>query len=95
MRSRRCPRYEKEYNRLQKQLQKKADTAMERFAINPRRRSLHFKQVAPGHYSIRINLQYRILGFLEGSIEDGEIVWYWVGPHAKCDQQILRWRRSI
>lgn len=94
MRSRRCPRYWKEYNRLQKQLQKQADKALRLFNAYPSHNGLNYKSVAPGLYSIRINQKYRILGFLEGSIEDGEIVWFWVGPHAECDKQIQRWRRS-
>ncbi len=47
MRSSRCPRFEKEYKRLTKELQKRADNALERFEIKPYRNSLRFKQVAP------------------------------------------------
>lgn len=94
MRSIRCPRFEKEYKRLTKELQKRTDNALERFEINPYRNSLRFKQVAPNLYSICVSHKYRILGILKETLEDREIVWYWVGPHHQYDKQILKYRRS-
>ena len=94
MRSRQNSDYWKEYNRLDRQLQKKADTTLERFEIDPQRRSLHFKQVAPYLYSIWINRKYRILGYAEETAEGERIVWYWVGPHDPYEKQIQKWNRS-
>ena len=83
MRSKRCPRFEKEYNRMPKQIQKKIDKALRLFDAEPRLHSLRFKQAGlnQNRRSIRAGHKYRILGILHGSPESGTIVWYWVGRH--------------
>lgn len=49
------------------------------FRQNPQHPSLRFKRVHDTLpiYSARINLDYRVVGTLDGD----EIVWFWVGPH--------------
>jgi len=51
---------------------------------NPAYPSLEFKKVHSKQpiYSARVGLEYRVLG----RIEDGEIVWFWIGSHADYDQ---------
>jgi hypothetical protein len=46
---------------------------------NPAHPSLRFKKVHPRLpiYSVRVDLDWRAVGILEGDT----IVWFWVGPH--------------
>ena len=58
------------------------------FKANPNHPSLRFKRVHSTEpiYSVRININYRAVGVSE----KGEIVWFWVGTHAKYDKLIDR-----
>ena len=38
-------------------------------------------------YSVRVSINYRALGVLD----EGDIVWFWIGPHHEYDQ-LLRSR---
>jgi len=46
--------------------------------------SLQFKQVHPGLWSARINLQYRVLARRRGDL----VVWFWIGTHNEYDRLI-------
>lgn len=94
MRSRPNSNYWKEYNRLPKTIQKRAEKVLRLFDDNPQYSSLHFKQVAPYLYSIWINRKYRILGYLEETADGEGIVWYWTGPHDPYEKEIQKWNRS-
>jgi hypothetical protein len=37
-------------------------------------------------YSARVNLDYRVLGILDGE----EIAWFWIGSHADYDKLLGR-----
>jgi len=37
-------------------------------------------------YSVRVSRNYRALGILE----DGDIVWLWIGPHDEYDRLLRR-----
>ncbi len=50
--------------------------------------SLQFKRVQPKPpiYSVRISLNYRALGLLDGE----RIYWYWIGTHDEYEQLLRR-----
>jgi hypothetical protein len=58
------------------------------FKQNPQHPSLRFKRVHAilPIYSARINLDYRVVGALNGD----EIVWFWIGPHDQYEQLLKR-----
>ena len=37
-------------------------------------------------WSVRVSVKYRALAFRE----DGEVVWFWIGPHAEYDRMIAQ-----
>lgn len=37
-------------------------------------------------YSVRVSKDYRALGVLD----DGDIVWFWIGPHHEYDRLLRR-----
>jgi mRNA-degrading endonuclease RelE of RelBE toxin-antitoxin system len=75
-----------EFRRLPAQVQKQAKRAFEHLALDQRYPSLQYKCVnhAEGKYSIRINLVYRALGYMQGD----EVTWYWIGHHSKYERLI-------
>lgn len=62
--------------------------AREKFRLwrrDPFHPSLHFKELAPGLWSVRIGPQYRALA----RRRRGEtVVWFWIGTHAEYDRLI-------
>ena len=50
----------------------------------PRHPSLHFKELRPGLWSLRISRGYRALAWRE----DQEYLWFWIGTHAEYDRII-------
>jgi len=46
--------------------------------------SLDFKRVGQRRpvYSVRISMDYRALGVMH----EGDIVWFWIGPHHEYDK---------
>ena len=61
-------------------------TAVKNFLLwkeNPMHPSLHFKEWAPGLWSIRVGIGYRAL--IEEKA-DGAFLWYWIGPHGSYDK---------
>ena len=58
------------------------------FRNNPNHPGLRFKRVhrAEPIYSVRISLDYRAVGV----IDSGEIVWFWIGPHAEYERLLAR-----
>ena len=64
--------------------------AREKYALwraDPFHPSLHFKQVAPGLWSVRIGRNYRALARRRGEM----VVWFWIGPHVAYDRLIGSW----
>ena len=53
---------------------------------NPAHPSLHWKQLAPGLWSIRVGLQYRALA----RVRDNTAYWFWIGSHNEFDKIIAR-----
>jgi hypothetical protein len=67
------------YNALPEDVQHKADKAYALWRIDPQGHGLYFKRVGRKRpvYSVRIGLDYRAIGLLEGDT----IIWFWIGPH--------------
>ena len=81
MESRTSRRFREGLAKLPKPVQRDASDAFRLFRDNPRHPSLQFKKVhgTKPIYSARVSSDYRAIGVLE----DGRIVWFWVGAHAE------------
>lgn len=88
MRSRTSARFRKAYAELPEPVRRAAREAYKLFQRDPRHPSLHFKQVHPARpvYSVRINIDYRAVGLVEGD----EIIWFWIGSHAYYDRLLTK-----
>ena len=84
MRSRRTHRFKQLFASLPADVQQQARKAYELFKRNPRHPSLHFKQVRPGVYSVRVSHKYRALGVVRGDY----IVWFWIGSHDDYERML-------
>ncbi|MCY3544130.1 MAG: hypothetical protein OXH22_08815 [Chloroflexi bacterium] len=85
MRSYTLPDFWDAYRRLPASVKRQAREAYSFFELNPRHPSLDFKSVgrrSSSVYSVRVNIDYRALG----AIDDGNIVWFWIGPHHEYDR---------
>ncbi|MBV9658591.1 MAG: hypothetical protein JO295_10815 [Verrucomicrobia bacterium] len=49
---------------------------------DPRHPSLRFKQVKPNVWSVRVGLDYRVLGRVQGDA----IHWFWIGGHDEYER---------
>ena len=76
----------KVYRRLPNGIRTQARKAYRLFQENPQHPSLQFKRIhsTKPYFSARINLGYRTLGVLE----DGTIIWFWIGSHSEYDRLI-------
>ena len=76
------------YERLPAQVKRQARDSYRFFASDPNHPSLDFKRVSQRRrvYSVRISLDYRALGVLD----EGAIVWFWVGSHNEYDRLLRR-----
>ena len=79
MNSHTTKRFRKAFERLPEQVQKQANESYALFQQNPYHPSLHFKRIhsTKAIYSVRISLDYRALGVLEGDT----VIWFWIGSH--------------
>ena len=70
--------------KLPKSTKTEAQNADKLFQENPAHPGLQFKcvQKKAKVYSVRISLDYRALGTLDGD----EVVWMWIGSHADYDK---------
>lgn len=84
MRSFTTAQFWKLYAALPEDAQRRADRTYELWQINPQAHGLYFKRVGKQRpvYSVRIGLDYRALGILEG---DGAL-WFWIAPHDEYDR---------
>jgi hypothetical protein len=78
------PAFWPDFGRLPLDVQDLAREKHRIWAENPFHPSLHFKELAPGLWSVRINRQYRALG----RRTDDLVVWFWIGTHADYDRLI-------
>ena len=84
MRSRATPRFLAAHRELPPDIRELARKAYRLFRENAQHPSLHFRKVHDREpiYSVRVTLGFRALGLLE----DGEVTWFWIGPHAEHDR---------
>ena len=70
--------------KLPRSIRVEAKNAYRLFQENPAHPGLQFKcvQKKAKVYSVRITLDYRALGTLDGE----EVVWMWIGSHADYDK---------
>ena len=83
MKSRVNDRFLSLLRQLPKHVQRQARKSYKLFIQDSSHKSLQFKLVNPREriYSARIGIKYRAMGY----IENGDIVWFWIGPHAEYD----------
>ena len=84
------PGYERALDRLPKAIRQRSNAALLKFLENPRSPGLNFEKLRDraDYYSIRVNLQYRILLRLEADREGELFAVVDVGTH-----QVYRRRR--
>ncbi len=84
MNSKATARFWKPYERLPRQVQKRARKAYELWRTAPNSPGLQFKRVRAEEsiFSVRIGLDYRVLGILEGDT----MIWYWIGSHDEYER---------
>ena len=84
MNSRTTKRFRQMLAKLQGNIQHQAKEAYRLFTENSHHPSLRFKKVhnTESIYSVRININYRAVGV----IENGVIVWFWIGPHTEYEK---------
>ncbi|MCY3669384.1 MAG: hypothetical protein OXH81_27335 [Gemmatimonadetes bacterium] len=76
------------YRHLPEHVQRQARESYRFFVSDPRHPSLGFKRVSQRRpvYSVRVSIDYRALGVLD----EGDIVWFWIGPHHEYDRLLKR-----
>jgi len=85
MKSHTTPDFRRLFNALPEKVQEDAKKAYRIFQNDPSSRSLDFKKLKGTRnlYSARVGAHYRAVGILA----DGEIIWYWIGPHSEYDRR--------
>ncbi len=76
------PEFWDEYDKLPKQIQRRADENFVLLRSNPRHPSLHFKQIRD-YWSVRVGLDYRALAIED---DNDELLWFWIGHHNEYDK---------
>ena len=84
MKSSTTRRFWRHFYSLPPEIQDQARRAYERWRSDPVYPSLRFKRVSRSEpiYSIRIGLEIRALGLLEGDT----VTWFWIGSHADYER---------
>ncbi|MCY3721359.1 MAG: hypothetical protein OXG97_03965 [Candidatus Poribacteria bacterium] len=84
MNSKTTKRFRQMLSRLSRDIRQQAREAYRLFSKDPRHPSLRFKKVhaTESIYAARININYRVVGV----VDNGEIVWFWVGPHTEYEK---------
>ena len=80
--------FRKQLNQLPNSVQKQAEKAYKLWDKDPYHNSLQFKRVSQNQpiYSVRVSLNYRVLGLLEGD----HIYWFWIGTNDEYDELLKR-----
>ena len=83
MKSRVTDEYRSLYAKLPTRIQRQARQAYLHWQQDHRHPGLGFKRVGinPPVYSVRIGIGWRALGVMD----QGSIIWFWIGPHAQYD----------
>lgn len=82
--------FHKLFARLPEDIQRQAREAYKLFKRDPYHPGLHFKEVIPSIYSIRVSGDYRAVGVREGN----EISWFWIGTHNDYDKLLNQLRKK-
>ena len=79
-------RFRKAYAELPPHVKEAAKKAYRLWKKNPYHESLRFKTIHSSEpvYSVRIGLTWRALGLMD----DGDMIWFWIGSHAEYDKLI-------
>lgn len=91
MRHRARPIFWKLYRELPGDVRELADTNFALLKENPRHPSLRFKKVGKTLWSVRVGLNYRALA----REVDGDMRWFWIGPHDEYDAMLSRKRKEF
>jgi len=80
--------FRKKFEVLPGSVQRQAAKAYELWQSDPYHSSLQFKRVSLRQpiYSVRISLNYRVLGLLEND----HIYWFWIGGHTEYEELLRR-----
>ncbi|RKU30570.1 hypothetical protein C6499_05905 [Candidatus Poribacteria bacterium] len=83
MNSRTTKRFRQMLAKLPSNIQQQAKGAYKPFRENSHHPSLQFKKTYDTEpiYFVGININYRTIGV----VENEEIVWFWIGPHAEYE----------
>ena len=84
MKSRTTAKFWRLFRRLPPDAQRRAYRAYDLWRDHSSAKGLNFKRVDPNEplYSVRIGLDYRALGLVEGDT----IFWFWIGHHDEYDR---------
>ncbi len=84
MKSSTTAQFWKLYRALPREIQYRADSAYRLWLLNPYAQGLYFKRVGKLQpvYSVRIGLDYRALGLLQGDT----VLWFWIGAHDEYER---------
>lgn len=76
------------YRRLPDHVRRQAQESYRFFVSDPGHPSLDFKRVSQRRpvYSVHVSIDYRALGVLD----QGDIVWFWIGAHHEYDRILAR-----
>jgi hypothetical protein len=88
MKSRTIASFWKQFEDLPVEVQRRAYRAYRLWRSYPLAQGLYFKRVSDTEpiYSVRIGLEYRALGLLEGDT----IYWYFIGNHDDYERELKR-----
>lgn len=78
------PNFWKCYRDLSPAVQRQADKQFALWLRNPFHPSLHFKVVAEGVWSARVDARHRALARVRGEL----VVWFWIGSHDEYERLI-------
>ena len=78
------PRFWHFYQSLPSKIQNLSDKKFQLLKADPHHPSLHFKKIGLRLWSVRINKQYRALGYEK---PEG-VLWFWIGSHAEYNKLI-------
>ena len=84
MNSRTTRHFRQMLSELPANIRRQAKETYRLFRENPRHPSLRFKKVhnTDPIYAARININYRVVGI----VDNGEIIWFWIGPHTEYEK---------
>ena len=79
------PAFWKRYHPLPQEIRDLADKNFALLKANAQHPSLQLKRVGR-FWSVRVGIGYRAVGL----DSDGDIIWFWIGPHAEYDKLLTR-----